>query len=109
MDDIGELKPTLLASTPRVYNRIYDKVMNQVSKSSRIKKSLFYAAFNGKKLWLSHQYYHHSVWDKIIFAKIRETLGGRIRILYTGAAPMTKEVAEFLKIVFSCPLIEVCS
>ncbi|KAI8928445.1 hypothetical protein BC831DRAFT_448706 [Entophlyctis helioformis] len=106
MDDIGELKPTCLASTPRVYNRIYDKVMGQVSKSSPIKRAIFNAAFTGKRIWLGQQVYKHKVWDAVIFKKIRQTLGGRIRLLFTGAAPITREVAEFLQIAFSVPLIE---
>ncbi|KNC99740.1 uncharacterized protein SPPG_05120 [Spizellomyces punctatus DAOM BR117] len=106
MNDVAELKPTIFAGTPRIYNRIYDSVMAQVSKAGWAKAALFHTAYNGKLTWLSRNMYNHALWDKVVFAKLRELLGGRVRFMYTGAAPISREVLDFLKIAFSCPVIE---
>ncbi|KAI8918299.1 hypothetical protein DFJ77DRAFT_498286 [Powellomyces hirtus] len=106
MLDVQELKPTLFAGTPRIYNRIYDGVMAQVSKAGWVKSALFHTAYNGKLTWLARNMYNHAIWDNVVFAKVKQMLGGRVRILLTGAAPLGNEVASFLRIAFSCPLLE---
>lgn len=64
-------------------------------------------AFNGKLTWLyKFGRYNHALWDKLIFSKLKEMLGGRVRFLYTGAAPISREVLDFLKVAFSCPVVE---
>jgi long-chain acyl-CoA synthetase len=46
------------------------------------------------------------IYDKLVFEKIRNVLGGNIRLLISGGAPLSKEVFKFLKAAFSCPVIE---
>jgi len=41
-------------------------------------------------------------WDNLVFKKVRESLGGRVRGFVTGGAALSGEISEFLKIVFSC-------
>ncbi|KAJ3160449.1 Long-chain-fatty-acid--CoA ligase 6 [Geranomyces michiganensis] len=106
MDDVQELRPTAFMGTPRIYTRIYDAVVGKAKSGGMVKSLLFAAACRGKTGWLSKHAYEHPVWDKVVFAKVRQMLGGRVRFLLTGAAPLSPEVADFLKIAFSCPLIE---
>ncbi len=47
----------------------------------------------------------HSMYDKLVFSRVRELLGGRVRYLITGGAPIAQEVMDFIKVVFSCPMI----
>lgn len=49
---------------------------------------------------------HHTLFDFLVFKKVRERLGGRIRALVTGGAPLATEVIEFLRIAFSCDVFE---
>jgi long-chain acyl-CoA synthetase len=44
----------------------------------------------------------HAVYDRLVFNKFKEVLGGRVRVMITGSAPISKEVLEFLKIAFCC-------
>ncbi len=48
----------------------------------------------------------HYGYDWIIFKKVKETLGGRIRLLISGGAPLAQEVKNFLTVAFSCPVLE---
>ena len=46
------------------------------------------------------------VYDKVVFSKVREGFGGRVRLMVTGSAPIKKDVYEFMKIVMCCPFYE---
>eukprot|EP01138_Halocafeteria_seosinensis_P003925 gb/GECG01004013.1/.p1 GENE.gb/GECG01004013.1/~~gb/GECG01004013.1/.p1 ORF type:complete len:716 (+),score=77.44 gb/GECG01004013.1/:1-2148(+) len=107
VEDLQELRPTIFPSVPRLYNRIYDKVIQGVVAAGGTKKALFDYAFAAKKSYLvSSSATTHAIWDRLVFKKIRDMLGGRIRLLVTGSAPMSAEVKYFLQIAFCCPIIE---
>ncbi|KAJ3259675.1 hypothetical protein HK103_001936 [Boothiomyces macroporosus] len=106
LEDVAELKPTIFVSVPRLFNRIYDKVMAGVKEAGGLSASVFNYAYEAKKYWLQSGYVGHSVWDYVVFGKVREKLGGRVRCMITGAAPISAEVTDFLKICFSIQLIE---
>lgn len=106
MDDIKELKPTLFPSVPRLLNRFYDKVMAGVNESS-VKKMLFDMALKSKKRELEKSIIrNNSVYDKLVFKKIQAGLGGRVRLITTGSAPLSGSVMEFLRCCVGCPIIE---
>jgi long-chain acyl-CoA synthetase len=48
----------------------------------------------------------HPFFDKLFFTKIREIFGGKVRMCFTGSAPLSKEVLNFFKIALSCPFFE---
>ena len=50
--------------------------------------------------------YHHTFYDMAVFNKFRSILGGRVRFMITGSAPIAKDVLAFLKICFCCPIVE---
>ena len=49
---------------------------------------------------------NHACWDKIIFNKIKMALGGKVRAMATGSAPLAAEVMDFLKVCFCAPMVE---
>jgi long-chain acyl-CoA synthetase len=106
MDDIQVLKPTLFASVPRLYNRIYDRVLSGVNEKGGLSKYLFDMALASKKNGLKHGTVKHCIWDALVFSKVRARLGGRIKIMITGAAPISSEVTDFMRCAFSCEFIE---
>eukprot|EP00005_Dracoamoeba_jomungandri_P000521 CAMPEP_0174254172 /NCGR_PEP_ID=MMETSP0439-20130205/3517_1 /TAXON_ID=0 /ORGANISM="Stereomyxa ramosa, Strain Chinc5" /LENGTH=671 /DNA_ID=CAMNT_0015335623 /DNA_START=35 /DNA_END=2047 /DNA_ORIENTATION=- len=105
VDDIQELKPTLLIGVPRVYHRIYDKILQQVNESFILKKQLFYYAFR-TKLEAMQQGQETPYLDAIVFSKIKEKLGGRVRLIVSGSAPLSPTLHDFLKVCFGCPVIQ---
>jgi long-chain acyl-CoA synthetase len=106
MDDCAVLKPTIFASVPRLYNRIYDKVLAGAKAAGGIKTMLFNTAYKAKKYWLAKGFIRHSVWDKLVFANVRQKLGGNVKWMVTGAAPISGDVIDFLRICFSSNVTE---
>ena len=106
-DDLQALRPTLFPSVPRLYNKIYDKIMAG-AQAGGIKTFLFNKAFASKEYYLDyHNTVHHSVWDKIVFSKVAARVGlDRVRVLLTGSAPIAGHVLKFLRIAFSATLCE---
>jgi len=103
-DDVAALRPTLFAGVPRVYTRIYDKIQQTISESGFIKKTLFDMAY-ASQLENVRKGTRNSFWDTLVFDKIKARLGGRVRIMASGAAPLPSHVMDFLKVCFCC---EVC-
>ncbi|CAJ0756484.1 12823_t:CDS:2 [Entrophospora sp. SA101] len=106
LDDISELKPTIFVSVPRLLNRVYDKVMAGVKSKGGITQFLFNTAFNVKKKNLSKGTVEHILWDKIVFRPIRARLGGRVKSILSGSAPISPDVMDFLRICFSADVYE---
>ena len=106
IDDIAELKPTVLIVVPRVLNKIYDKVMAQIMEASFMKKLVFNTAYNWKKDSLRAGNVKSFLFDRVVFAKIKKFLGGNVHSIVTGAAPISPEVMDFVRICFSCDVYE---
>src|SRR5262245_21126754 len=104
-EDIATLAPTLFISVPRLWNRLYDKVMAAINAAGGIKKSLFETAFESKVEGLKEGYLTHAVWDTLVFRSIKEKLGGRVRVMVSGAAPLSEAVHTFLRVCFGIPVL----
>ncbi|KAM7251098.1 hypothetical protein ACFE04_022981 [Oxalis oulophora] len=89
IDDLQELKPTIFSGVPRVFERIFTGVTSKVSSGGT---KLYYLE-NGVP-----QEKAAPLMDKLVFEKTKQALGGRIRILLSGAAPLPKHVEEFLRV-----------
>uniref|UniRef100_A0A7I4CCW8 Long-chain-fatty-acid--CoA ligase n=1 Tax=Physcomitrium patens TaxID=3218 RepID=A0A7I4CCW8_PHYPA len=100
MDDIETLKPTIFASVPRLYNRIYDKITGTVRASGGLREKLFNIAFESKKQALENGKSPSPIWDRLVFNKVKAALGGRVRIILSGASPISADVLDFLRICF---------
>jgi len=107
LEDIEMARPTIFVGVPRLYNRLYDKVLSQVNSGSPIKRWLFHTAYSQKLANLrSTGTVSHPVWDRLVFSKISAKLGGRVHAMITGSAPIADSVMEFLRICFSCHVLE---
>lgn len=103
--NLEEVRPLLMGSVPRLYEKIHHRIMENVSTSSFIKKQIFHWALKvGKKraqlesdkqpvpLCLRWQ---NALADRLVFRKIRAAFGGRIDFCISGGAPLGKELTEF--------------
>ena len=107
MEDISALQPTIFPSVPRLFNRIYDKVLGGVEAAGGVKAALFKKAFADKQHYLRSNVNTHAVWDALVFRPLAARVGlGRCRLMITGSAPLAAHVMEFLRCVFSCQVVE---
>ncbi|CAH1794140.1 unnamed protein product [Owenia fusiformis] len=106
LEDIKVLKPTFFPVVPRLLNRIYDKTLQAVS-ASKIKSILFNFAMSKKQAEVEKGIIRKdSIWDKLVFKKVQEGLGGRLRLAVTGSAPISEKVMMFCRCAFGCPILE---
>jgi len=97
MADIQILKPTIFAAVPRVLNRLHDKVIQGAAKSKAL-STIFHFAYSRKLALLRKGIItRDTVWDKLVFGKIQGMLGGHIRLMFSGSAPLAKEVLDFVR------------
>ncbi|CAI9776320.1 unnamed protein product [Fraxinus pennsylvanica] len=106
LEDMAVLKPTIFCSVPRLYNRIYDGVMNAVKSSGGLKERLFTAAYKAKKQAILNGKKPSPMWDRLVFNKIKGMLGGHVRNMVSGASPLSPEVMDFLRVCFGCIVVE---
>ncbi|XP_066094744.1 long-chain-fatty-acid--CoA ligase 5 isoform X1 [Saccopteryx bilineata] len=104
-DDMKTLKPTMFPVVPRLLNRIYDKVQNEAK--TPLSKFLLNLAISSKFSEVKRGIIRRdSIWDRLIFRKIQDNLGGKVRIMVTGAAPISSPVLTFLRAALGCSVFE---
>ncbi|KAI9599165.1 hypothetical protein BDF19DRAFT_470552 [Syncephalis fuscata] len=106
LDDVNELKPTLFVSVPRLFNRIYDKVWGGVKAKGGIAAYLFNTAYKQKLRNLKNGTSYHWLWDRLVFGTVRAKLGGRVRCMLSGSAPISADVIDFLRVCFGAEVYE---
>ncbi|XP_045904371.1 long-chain-fatty-acid--CoA ligase 1a [Micropterus dolomieu] len=105
MDDLKTLQPTVFPVVPRLLNRMFDKVFSQAN--TPLKKWLLDLAFRRKEAELKNGVVRtDSMWDKLIFKKVQASLGGRVRLMITGAAPVSPTILTFLRAALGCQFYE---
>ena len=107
MDDIKIFGPTLLFTVPRVLQTIRNKVFEGFNKLGGWKKKLAYKAYQ-TKLDNFHKYgiMTHAIYDILVFKKIKEMFGNRIRTVLCASAPLRKELADDFKVFLGVPVVE---
>ncbi|XP_031727272.1 long-chain-fatty-acid--CoA ligase 1a isoform X1 [Anarrhichthys ocellatus] len=105
MDDLKTLQPTVFPVVPRLLNRMFDKVFSQAN--TPLKRWLLDFAFSRKEAELkSGVVRKDSMWDRLIFKKVQASLGGRVRLIITGAAPVSATILTFLRAALGCQFYE---
>lgn len=109
IEDIGELKPTVFCAVPRVLDRIYTGLQQKLSAGGILKKSMFGFAYSYKLNNMKKGSKHTEaspLCDKIVFSKVKAGLGGNVRIILSGAAPLATHVEAFLRVVACCHVLQ---
>lgn len=107
VEDIQTLKPTIFISVPRLYNRIHEKIYMSINKKSHFVQSLFHKGVNQKiKKMNNTGEVTHFFWDKLLFNKTKQILGGNVKGMLNGSAPISSDVLKKLKSIFCVPLLE---
>jgi long-chain acyl-CoA synthetase len=104
IEDIQILKPTIFSSVPRLFTKIYQKIIKNTVNASGIKGFLSRKAFEAKFKRLPNV--SHAFWDRLVCNKIKAILGGRVRNMISGSAPIDEKVLTFLRVAFGCYIWE---
>ena len=105
VENMIEVKPSLMISVPRLYEKMYSRVIDSVNAGSFIKQKIFWWGISiGKKIidlrtnnkeipWFLQKKF--DIADKIVFSKIKARVGGNLRYFFSGGAPLSKKIGEF--------------
>lgn len=88
--NLKEIKPTIMISVPRVFEKFHDAVWDKINSSSALQKRIFKWALKQEKNTLAYR-----LADFIVFKKIREQLGGKLRLTFSGGASLNENIAGF--------------
>lgn len=104
-ENLVETRPTIMVSVPRLFDKFYARVIDNVLSSSTVRKKIFFWALKigrryaqkkvnrGKiSFWLKFRY---RLAYKLVFSKIVERTGSRVRFFVSGGAPLSRDIAEF--------------
>ena len=108
LEDIQELQPTYFCAVPRIYEKIYQIIIDTFNKKGALFKKILDKAL-AIKLY-NHKKYgklNHAFFDQIIFNKIKNLFGGRISFMLSGSAAMKNEMMLNLTVMVGCPFIQI--
>jgi len=105
VDNLGVVKPTFMGAAPRIFEKAHGRIITMQQAEGGLKEKIFNQAFKvglevdrrkragqSVPLPLSLQ---HGLFDKLVFSKVRERFGGRVRFFISGAAALNQEIAEW--------------
>jgi long-chain acyl-CoA synthetase len=107
-DNMLEVRPTVVTTVPRLFERIHSRVMKQVDNGPPLKKKIFrWALAVGREYAASTKAgklnpllkAKHLVADRLVFSKLKERTGGRMRFFVSGGAALAREFGEFFEAV----------
>ncbi|XP_065585694.1 long-chain-fatty-acid--CoA ligase 4 [Cyrtonyx montezumae] len=101
--DCTVLKPTLMAAVPEIMDRIYKNVMSKVQEMNYIQRTLFKIGYD-YKLEQIKRGYDAPLCNVLLFKKVKALLGGNIRMMLSGGAPLSPQTQRFMNICFCCPV-----
>jgi len=105
VDQLGETSPTFMACVPRIFEKVYNKVVENAKAGGKAKWAIFqWAVRVGKRVSALRQQrkeptgllaLEYKIAKKLVFSKLEARFGGRMRFFISGGAPLSKEIAEF--------------
>jgi len=102
--NLGEVKPTIMTSVPRFFEKMYTRVLENAEAGGAAKKKIFnWAIKTGKKHVEASEKdkvggalkFKHNLAHKLVFSKLHERVGGNLRFFISGGAPLPREIGEF--------------
>ena len=103
--NLAVVRPTLMAGVPRVFEKVYNRVVTGAKEGGGLKYKIFQWALGvGAKVSALRQQqkepsgllaFQHRLADKLVYSKLKERFGGRLRFMISGGAPLSRTIAEF--------------
>ncbi len=103
--EMGEVRPTIMFSVPRLYEKIYARVLDNAMTGSAVKRNIFFWAKRNAEAWTDLVLAKQAVpatlalkkriADRLVFSKLKERTGGRLKVFVSGGAPLNAGIAKF--------------
>ncbi len=108
IENLAVVKPTFMGAAPRIFEKAHGRIVTMQKQEGGAKEKIFNAAFSvgfkvkrlqeqGKSVPLPLRA-QHALFDRLVFSKIRDRFGGRVRFFISGAAALNREVAEWFHV-----------
>jgi long-chain acyl-CoA synthetase len=105
VDNCATVKPTFMGAAPRIFEKAYSRIQTMQAAEGGAKEKIFHKAFEvglkveglkreGKSVPVTLKL-QHGLFDRLVFSKVRERFGGRVRFFISGAAALNREIAEW--------------
>ncbi len=105
VDNLGEVRPTIVVSVPRIYEKIYARVLENALSAGGAKKQIFFWARSVGERWADEVLagrrpgpwlgVRYGIARRLVFSKLAERVGGRLRYFVSGGAPLAVEINKF--------------
>jgi long-chain acyl-CoA synthetase len=103
--NLPEVRPTVVVAVPRLFEKVYARVLERALTGSPLKRRIFLWAKRVGETWTTHRLagipvprtlqLWHGIADRLVFTKLRAATGGRVRLFVSGSAPLSPEIARF--------------
>lgn len=124
MENLPVVRPTFMAAAPRIFEKVYGRVLTQAREGGALKYRIFrWARTVGSRVSRLNQRnqpiggltrIQYAIADRLVFSKLRDRFGGRLRYFVSGSAPLSPDIAEFfdgagIRILEGYGLTETCA
>lgn len=106
VENMAEIRPTFMISVPRLFEKVYSRIYESAHQMPPWRKSLFHRAVKIGREYVNKKYVarepvgllglKYKIFDRLVFKKIRNRFGGRLRGMISGGAPLDKTINEFM-------------
>lgn len=113
--NLPEVKPDVMVSVPRLYEKMYAGILNKINEGSALKKKIFvWAVAVGKEWFYTNRAkknpslvlrIKHRLADKLVYSKLRDLTGGNLKFFVSGGAALAKDINEFFHAI-GLPILE---
>lgn len=107
VDNLAVVKPTVMIAVPRIFEKIYAKIMEKTTSGTLVEKQVFKWAVSSAEKYFrkidldlspsASELLEYRLAKKLVFSKIYDRFGGRIRYFVSGGAPLSPEIIKFLR------------
>jgi long-chain acyl-CoA synthetase len=103
--NLQEVRPSVVVAVPRLYEKVYARVLDSAVSGSALKRRIFQWAKRTGEAWTAHRLagipvpltlrLRQAIADRLVFSKLRARTGGRVKLFVSGSAPLAPEIARF--------------